>query len=1154
MQFTRLRLAGFKSFVDPVDIEIARGLTGVVGPNGCGKSNLVEALCWVMGESTASHLRGGELEDVIFTGSERRPEHGFAEVALGIDNTSRSVPGRLNAYSELTIARRIERSKGSVYRVNGEEMRAREVRLLFDDAGTGSRSASIIAQGRISALVNASPGDRRMLLEQAAQIRGLRARRREALARLAHAEANLERVADLLEALRARLAGVERQAGQARRYRRLSQAIRDAEAGLLHREWLDAETEREDRKNRCRAAEAAVRSTAAASAQADAHRANHAARLPALREGAVQAAGRAQEVELARRSVDDEFARLRRDRAEAEARLRQVSDDLEREKGLEQEALAVLARMRDEEQALGAAGQDEHTGLACAGQAIASAEQRVTAAQRNLSELDALITGTDARRELLERQHRSAGERAGRLAEERAVLSGRRGEALRAARGTEQACEAGRAVERAERALEQAGSEAEAAETARLTSSAALEAATAALGDINAESARLGAEAESLRCLLGPEFPKEPVLDRLEVAAGYEIALGAALGDDLSAPLVKDTTNGAARGWADRSAPVAAPALPHGALPLGEMVNGAGRLDARLSQIGVVPDVDAAGALQHRLSPGQRLTTPAGGLWRWDGYFEAASHETATGVRIRNRARLAELEQGGAQLAIRRAEAEAARAKAGRAHELAVARETAGRTTLREARRTLEAARSLEARLRTAGAEAAATAAALEQTIARLAAQQAEAQDDSEAAAAEIASLEDLSARREERQRLGRDHDACLAALAEARQHRDRLGQEAEERLRRRRELGSEIAAWTERREQARARTDELAVRREETAGRLRDLETLPAEIAARRTRLDARVAAAHAARDQADQALSDSEAVLGDADRAVRQAEQSALAAREEQMRGAAALEQAEHVIAVLRRQIIDRLELTPEDLCATLADEGQEEDVDTIRTRLERLRQQRERLGPVNLRAEIESREIREEIESLENECADLTGAITRLREAVRSLDRVGRQRLRDAFEVIDGHFRRVFSRLFGGGSAHLVWMETEDPLSPGLDVVASPPGKSGRRLSLLSGGEQALTSLSLVFATFLTAPAPVCVLDEVDAPLDDRNVERFCDLLDEVVRESGTRFLVITHHRLTMARMDRLYGVTMTERGVSRLVSVDLDQAENVRRSVA
>jgi chromosome segregation protein len=378
------------------------------------------------------------------------------------------------------------------------------------------------------------------------------------------------------------------------------------------------------------------------------------------------------------------------------------------------------------------------------------------------------------------------------------------------------------------------------------------------------------------------------------------------------------------------------------------------------------------------------------------------------------------------------------------------------------------------------------------------------------------------------------------------------LTREAEARHRRREDIGNEARSWRARIESAAHQREQLEERRVSAQAEVARLAAMPEEIAARRNALIEHLAKAETKRAVAADRLTEGEDALAAADKRLRAAEAALAQAREDRVRREAEREQGESSRDAIADRILERLECTPDRVLEvggvkeseTLPEES------VLEARVDRLNRERQNMGPVNLRAEQEATEMAEQIGTLDTERADLIAAINRLRHGIAELNREGRERLLASFEEVNRHFQELFTRLFGGGRAHLSLTEPDDPLEAGLEIMASPPGKRMQILSLLSGGERALTALALLFSVFLTNPAPICILDEVDAPLDDANVDRFCTLLDEIARTSSTRFLLITHHRLSMARMDRLFGVTMREPGVSQLVSVDLREAGALR----
>ncbi len=392
--------------------------------------------------------------------------------------------------------------------------------------------------------------------------------------------------------------------------------------------------------------------------------------------------------------------------------------------------------------------------------------------------------------------------------------------------------------------------------------------------------------------------------------------------------------------------------------------------------------------------------------------------------------------------------------------------------------------------------------------------------------------------------------EAARITMMSRRSAHDELRREGEARLKRSQEVTKEVSGWRHRLETAEKRSTELVERKTAAEAELSEAKAAPAEIAAKRAELATAIAAAETRKAEAADSLSKAEAALREAATAEREAERTASDAREARARAEAKSDAARETVSLAAERIADESQLTPSQLRAQLdVAAGEMPDVHALEADVNRLKRQRDALGAVNLRAEEDAKEVQVEHDTLVHEKADLEEAIKTLRSGIASLNREGRERLLTAFEQVNANFSMLFKHLFGGGDADLVMVESDDPLEAGLEIMCQPPGKKLSTLSLLSGGEQTLTAMALIFAVFLANPAPICVLDEVDAPLDDANVTRFCDLLDEMCRQTDTRFLIITHHAVTMARMDRLFGVTMAEQGVSQLVSVDLKKAETL-----
>jgi chromosome segregation protein len=1150
LHFNRLRLSGFKSFVEATELLIAPGLTGIVGPNGCGKSNVVEALRWVMGESSARQMRGGEMDDVIFGGTQDRPARNLAEVQIFLDNRERGAAAQFNDGDEIEIVRRIERGEGSAYRINGRDARARDVQLLFADAATGARSTALVSQGRISAIINAKPTDRRALLEEAAGITGLHSRRHEAELRLRAAEANLERLDDVLQTMEAQLQALKKQARQASRYRNLSDHIRRAEAILLHLRWKAALGEVDSAAALYRQVEQLVADLTGRVAVSSTEQVEASLALSPLRQAEVEAAAELHRYAVARDTLDTEERRVTDAQRAIETRLVQIAADTAREEGLLADAAAAITRLRQEQTELGDAQAREGDAIAATRTDLDAANGDVALAEGALNTVVEELAAGEARQAALDKAILDFDGRIERLRQRQREIDDERGR-IEAEAGVSAALdEAKRAVGEATALAESTREAAQSAEDARAAAQGDESAARDALQAPEAVCGRLAAEETALAGLLASETSGmwPPLVDAVTVEHGLEAALGAALGDDLSAPL----DEGAPVHWRALP-PLAEPMpLPHGCEPLSSFVRGPAALARRLGQIGVVPDAETGRALSGRLAQGQRLVTKAGDLWRWDGFTTTAGAPTAAANRLSQRNRLEEVRQAlvGANAALESARVRLLEVRE-RARE-AVDVERAEREQAREAFAALNAARDAEQKLAHKVAAHSSRLAALGETASQLEIDLAETVRHAADARDARASLPDLALVRgrldgsraslTEKRNLQRERQAAFDRLiGEARTRRERLEASAHE-----------YGSWETRAKAAGRQIAELAERKSAAEAERRELAAKPAEIAAQRSILLDLIADAETRRREAADRLAEAENRLAEADKALKSAEAELHTAREDRVRREAAVAAAEQTKKAVAERIAERLDCGPEETLeiAELKAEQELPALDQIEARLHRLIAERENMGPVNLRAEQESREVEEQITSLQIERADLVGAIARLRQAIAELNREGRERLLASFDEVNRHFTELFVRLFGGGRAFLQLTEAEDPLEAGLEIMASPPGKKLQMLSLLSGGEQALTALSLLFAVFMTNPAPICVLDEVDAPLDDANVDRFCTLLEEIARHSQTRFLLITHHRMTMARMDRLFGVTMPERGVSQLVSVDLQEAESFR----
>ncbi len=1132
MEFRRLRLAGFKSFVEATDLRIEPGLTGVVGPNGCGKSNLLEALRWVMGEGSPKSMRSGGMDDVIFAGTSSRPARGFAQVTLALAGA---------AGEEIEVSRKIERGSGSDYRVNGRDTRAQDVRLLFADSATGAHSPAIVGQGRISAIIAAKPAERRQLLEEAAGIAGLHVRRREAEIRLRAAEANIERLDDVIRGLDVQANALRRQAKVAERYRALSDRLKVAEAALIHARWQAAQSASAAARAAAAEAEARAGELTRIAARLAGDAATTAAGLPELRMAEAEAAAGLQALRSSRALLEAEGAAAVRRRGEIDGVLAAVARDAAREAALAEDAAAADSRLDGEAVALARRLAAAEAALPTAAAAVERAVAAAATAEAGLgAALDAHAVAAAGARTAVEAAQAAAARlaRAEGEARDLAARLAKLGPAPETGALGAAVATAGDALTAAEAALATA-------EAARPAADGARSEAAASHAALRATLASLAAEADALGRRLAAEQGKGPrIADRIETLAGYEAALAAALGDDLDAgPADSD----AARRWAGATGRDD-PALPAGAKSLAALVTAPPELARRLAQIGVV-EADAAPALAAQLRPGQRLVTMAGALWRWDGFVDAGGRNDAAAARMRARRRAAELatERSAAEAALSAAAATLADAvaAAGAAQEA----ERSGRAARDGAARGLADARARLAAAETAGARRAGEAASLQSAIERNDSERARLAAEAEAARAAVPANDALAGLAAALAAARTEAEAARTAVAAARAVSDTAARDIESARRRIDAIAAERDGWQRRREASAGQQAELARRADAARAEQTQLAARDDEIARDIARLATATATADAARAAAADGLAHAEQALTALTAQARAADEAVAAAREARATARAEAEHQDGARQEVERLSGERFQCPPPVLPGRFGFSHEAGDAEALAAALDGLVDERERLGPVNLRADIELAEIESQAKLTLAEKAELDTAIARLRGSIGNLNREGRSRLAAAFTAVDAHFRVLFADLFGGGEARLELIESDDPLEAGLEIMAQPPGKKLQSLTLLSGGEQALTATALIFALFLANPAPICVLDEVDAPLDDANVERFCDLLDRMAAETATRFLIVTHNAVTMSRMHRLYGVTMGEPGISQLVSVDLQAAERL-----
>lgn len=1149
IQFKTLRVSGFKSFADRTELDIRPGLNGVVGPNGCGKSNVVEALRWVMGENSAKKMRGTAeegMEAVIFNGTSARSSRNIAEVSVLLDNSTRTAPPAYNGADEIEVTRKIERDRGSLYKINGKTVRARDVQMLFADTVTGASSPALVSQGAITKIINSKPQERRMILEESAGISGLFARRHEAELRLKAAENNLTRVDDLSQGMEGRLEALKRQARQAARYKNINAQIRELELAIAYLEWQALKAREQEASQAFASAESLTAEKMATVTQLTKTQNEQAQELPDLRKAEVEAAAILQNQRIQLQRIEDEAERYAQALEEAKDQLTQTLTDLSREEETLEENEKKLEQLKSEETTL----IERESGAA---EKLSEKERAVDVLKADVEELETIYNA------LLESQAQNRAERetlAGQLETARtqlARITARKDEAESTLKTKREALEnqedfkaLSAKIEELQAAIEEQEAAQEKLNADLEDTRAAIKPQREALKEAEGAESRANSEIRTLQSFLdrGMETDYIPALDQVSIESGFEKALSRAMGDSMLAALDDD----APQRWRKRDIPAEMPALPSGAQPIKPLVRAPELLDLALSQIGYVEDFEAGEALLNKLAPGQAIVSKDGHYWRWDGFVMSAEAKDQFSVTLEQKNKLAELE--GSLPALQKAaqEAQAALETLERKREELDSQLKSNDATLRENAQTLRQKEKLYSDLRERQAREEAQIANLEENIA-LAAQECEELEsrvtalEAQNEAAQASNDEEAAAKLEETRSALQDK---RAEYQNAMRIYDALQQEERTRKARLQALADERISVNNRTIRSKEHVKELDERKVMLQEKLETLKAQPKNFSKDKEKLLDKLSQMESARERAAEKLQERENEVAETGRALKDAEATLGQARENRASAQATLAGLKEREEIMRAEAEEQFDMPVTALADQLSMNIENADLSKLKGQKESLTIDRAKIGAVNLRAEDEMVELEKEVGTIMSEREDLMAAIEELRTGINTINKEARERLLAAFAVVNGHFQRLFKRLFVGGEAKLELIESDDPLGAGLEIFAQPPGKSLQSLTLLSGGEQTMASIALIIAMFLTNPSPICVLDEIDAPLDDANVDRVCDLLEEIAERGETRFLVITHHRLTMARMDYLYGVTMPERGVSQLVSVDLQQS--------
>ena len=1149
LNITKLRLNGFKSFVDPTEFEILPGLTGVVGPNGCGKSNLLDALRWVMGENRPTSMRGDGMDDVIFGGTSLRPARSYAEVNLQIENFDSDILPINTSESTIEIVRRINFESGSTYRVEGKEILAREVRLLFADYSSGSNSPSLVRQGQISNLINENPKSRKRILEEAAGISGLYHRRHESELKLNASENNLERINDILSKLEEQLKALKKQAKQAEDYRLLGEKIRKQESLLLFVRWENKHSEFNNSKHELDSIlkkrtdhEKILRNLIEVKEQKE-------NLLPKIREQQAADQIATNQLQSKKTNIDEKHKNALSRVNELNQRISELENDYIRENELILDAESVLKKSANEKNSILNNQSDLTNKIKSTKEDLDLSiidfnkiEKEYEVEANNFAASLAKKNNLETNFEVNNKSLKQVEEKITKVKDDKSKVN------LRKEEIDNELINIRNELELSEKAIDKKSSMLDKTEDEVQTLRADLLNFEEKLSEERSKLLAIKSEIKTLEEFLSEqEIFEDAIINQIEISKDFEIVFSVILNDDLNYP---PQSSDRKSGWHYSENEKQSYSFPEGVKVLADLVKHPLELNKRLKNVGIVNSKD--GYLLHsKLKNGQSLVSMDGDFWRWDGFSTtSADVNTSNTQKVKNLNRLQNLKV--LQKEIEKKVFIQSDHKTNQ--EFVTKQKIEERDNLKKEYISKEKRlNELKTNLSKLEAEFEINSAQIEsldnnylnlnedynklikniEEIKNLDNQEIDYQEEEKNINLKKKTLEDFRNKNLDRRLVLED------LTSQFNFYKNRLVQ-----------LDKELEDWSIRKKRSVDRQDNILSRKNELELFLETAQLEPEKIENDILNLNKKITEAEKKCSISTDALVNAEKKLRDALFKEKEAFKIAEDLKEKYVRAEVSIETTKDNLNELASLLEAETGHSPKDFQDKYIDQLTNKlSIDIIEKNLDQLTRKRNFIGPVNLRAEEDEKEINAEYSELLNQKEDLEVAVKKLRNAISNLNKEGREKLLKAFDEVNKNFKTLFNNLFGGGQSNLLLVESDDPLEAGLEIMCQPPGKKLSNLALLSGGEQTLAAISLIFAVFMVKPSPICVLDEVDAPLDDANIVRFCNLLDNMNSRTDTRFIIITHNPITMSKMNRLYGVTMAEKGVSQLVSVDLDKAEKL-----
>ena len=1134
---------GFKSFLDKTEIDLKNGLTGIVGPNGCGKSNIIEAMKWAMGENSAKQMRSNEMSNVIFSGTEDRPSRNFAEVSIIVDNSEKKAPHPFTNIQELEISRKIERDKGSIYKINGKVVRARDIQLIFTDTGTGSRSSSIVSQGKISEIIESKPEARRTILEEAANISGLHSRKHEAELKLNSANENLERLLDLENSLNEQLRELHKQSRQVARYRSVGDRLRKAEASLFYAQLKVLENKKVNSNEKLKSKSNEVSEIQIKVANLENKKLNIQNEIPNLKNIDNSKLNDLQNFKIAKIKLEQEINSINDSKNSLQNQIKQLEEEINRENDIINDAEKTVSNLNKEIKKFEKEGFDYFSKLEKASEKTSKLRKDVEVINSNLSQINSEILLISKNKDEVENEIHEINESISKIKNQ--LKSFETEKDLKIVQVGHKEIEKNKKDINSQRKLEN-------------QSRIKIDASNLKLKKLNTEKIEantkinnLNTEITTIKNFLIDE--EENSLEKnINLIQNMELPVASVLGETLSAPILKNNKTEKDHFWIEKfKNQINHVELPSNIPPITDKIKNSKILSHSLQGVGLVKSEQEAYELQKELSFGQSLTTLQGGLWRWDGYVQKPGAKNSYAKRLILRKELNNLQNELTEniefydKIIKKIKIE----------------ESSIEKTILENKDQKDQLSNLEKNLNNNNLEVSLSQSRIETSkilIEELKNTELQGNNKLIMLKEQVNAFKTLPSLQAEEIKIRNNFENTKKEFEDALSYEKSLNSQEEFRKKNLDQTLLQINNWEDRKNSGKKRFDSLKNKLGELNEEVKNMVTLPKEFTEKSEKLDLKLEQSIKEQKKSNDNLIVKENEIREVERKQKVEEELLANLREEKVRFESETNSINLNISNLQERLKDKLKIGFDDLLKNTGESEEfflsieEQTLNSIELKVERLIRERENIGAVNLRVEIEIEELKEKIDKMMIERDDLSQAITKLKSGIHELNKESRERLENSFDQVNKNFQFLFNKLFDGGTSELKLIGSDDVLASGLEIYASPPGKKMQSLSLFSGGEQALLSIALIFSVFLSNPSPICILDEVDAALDDTNVSRFCNLLEELVNEKNISFILVTHHRLTMAKMNRLLGVTMQEKGISKLLTVDLEKAVEIKEA--